>query len=397
MPGNGNINMKVAIVLNTSWNIYNFRMGLINSMIKEGIEVYAIAPRDIYTQYLLDNKVRFEPITMDSTGTNPVKDFALTLELYKIYKKVEPDVVLHFTIKPNLYGTFAARMLNIPSINNVSGLGTIFLNKNITTNIALFMYKMAFRFPSKIFFQNEFDRQVFLDLRLINNKISEIIPGSGIDTDHFRPSLSISNSKFTFLVVSRLIIDKGILEYVEAARLLKEKGIDAEFQILGAKDPNHRRGISEKMIDEWVEQGLITYLGVTKDVRKFINQADCIVLPSYREGTPRTLLEAASLAKPIVTTNVPGCNNVVDDGFNGFLCNLKDAEDLALNMIKIINLNNSERQQMGENSRKKVERQFDEKIVIEKYMNAIFNIKNKKKQDFSVRGYFKEKLIAKQA
>jgi len=389
--------MKVAIVLNTSWNIYNFRMGLINSMIKEGMEVYAIAPRDVYTPLLIDNNVKFEPITMDSTGSNPVKDFALTVELYKIYKKIKPDVVLHFTIKPNIYGSFAARMLKIPIINNVSGLGTIFLNKNFTTSIALLMYKLAFQFPSKIFFQNEFDRQVFVDLRLISNKVAEIIPGSGINIELFRPSLSVCNEKFTFLVVSRLIIDKGIIEFVDAAKILKKKGYNVEFQILGAKDPEHRRGISEKTIKGWIDQELITYLGVTKDVRNFINKADCIVLPSYREGTPRTLLEAASLAKPIVTTNVPGCNNVVEDGYNGFLCNMKDSEDLALKMIKILNLNDIERKKMGDNSRKKIEERFDEKFVIQKYLDAIYSIKHRKKLQFSMKSYFKEILIAKQA
>lgn len=371
-------------------------MGLINSMVKEGMVVYAIAPRDVYTQYLIDSNVLFEPITMDSTGTNPVKDFALTLELYNIYKKVKPDIVLHFTIKPNIYGTFAARMLRIPTINNVSGLGTIFLNKNFTTSIALFMYKMAFKFPQKIFFQNEYDRQVFVDLRLINNKVAEIIPGSGINIDHFRPGLFVQNEKFTFLIVSRLIKDKGILEYVDAARILKKKGINAEFQILGAKDPDHRRGISEKTIEEWIDQGLITYLGVTKDVRKYINLADCIVLPSYREGTPRTLLEAGSMAKPIVATNVPGCNNVVEDGYNGFLCNMKDSEDLAVNMMRIFKLSIYDRQKMGENSRKKVEEKFDEKFVIQKYLDAVYSIKNRKKLQFSMKNYLKEKLIANQ-
>jgi glycosyltransferase involved in cell wall biosynthesis len=372
-------------------------MGLIKSMIKEGMEVYAIAPRDTYTHYLTENNIKFEQIRMDSTGTNPIKDFALTIELYRIYKKVKPDIILHFTIKPNIYGTFASRMLKIPTINNVSGLGTIFLNKNFTTSIALFMYKLAFNHPFKVFFQNEFDKQVFLDLRLINNHVTEIIPGSGININYFKPVLTLPKLRFTFLLISRLIIDKGIIEYVEAAKILRNQGVEADFQILGPKEPGHRRGISEKTIEEWIDEGIITYLGVTKDVRNFINMADCIVLPSYREGTPRTLLEAASLGKPIVTTNVPGCNNVVEDGFNGFLCNMKDADDLALNMNKMLNLDKAERRTMGANSRKKIEDKFDERIVIQKYLDAIYSIKIKRKVQFSIKKYFKEKLVAKQA
>jgi glycosyltransferase involved in cell wall biosynthesis len=385
--------MKIAIVINTSWNIYNFRMGLINALLQEGMEVYAIAPEDSYSHILRETKCKFEPISIDNTGTNPFNDCTLIYELYKIYKRIKPDIILHFTIKPNIYGTMAAKFLNIPIINNVSGLGTIFLNKSYATNIALFMYKLAFQYPNWVFFQNSFDRQVFIDLRLVNNRISEVLPGSGIDIDYFRPAISTRNEKFTFLIISRLIKEKGVIEYIEAARILRSRGIKAVFQVLGAKEVSHSRGIPLETIDEWIEEGIIEYLGVTNDVRMFINNADCIVLPSYREGTPRTLLEAASLAKPIVTTNVPGCNNVVEHGFNGYLCQMKDADDLALKMFKIMNLSIAERLAMGENSRMKIVEKFDERIVIKKYLNAIYRIKFGKRIRSSVKEYIKEKLF----
>lgn len=364
-------------------------------MIREGMEVYAIAPHDAYSALLVENGCKFEPITIDNTGTSPVNDLKLTWELYKIYKKIKPDVILHFTIKPNIYGTIAARALKIPCINNVSGLGTIFLNRNYTTSIALFMYKLAFTYPKTIFFQNDFDRQVFLDLKLVNSNITEVLPGSGINIEHFRPAFHLENDEFTFLIVSRLIIDKGIIEYVKAAKILKELGVSAKFQILGAKEPFHKRGIPCEELVEWIENGLIEYLGTSKDVRPYIETADCIVLPSYREGTPRTLLEAGCLAKPIVTTNVPGCNNVVDDGYNGFLCNMKDPEDLAKKMLMVINLSDTERKIMGSNSRKKMEDKFDEKIVIQKYLDSIGKIRKPSKISVAVKRYIKERILVK--
>jgi glycosyltransferase involved in cell wall biosynthesis len=179
------------------------------------------------------------------------------------------------------------------------------------------------------------------------------------------------NEKFTFLLISRLITDKGILEYINAVKKLKSEGIDAKFQILGAKDPQHKRGIQLDVIDEWIRTNTIEYLGTTNDVRMHIERADCIVLPSYREGTPRTLLEAASSSKPIIATDVPGCNHVVVDNFNGLLCRLKDADDLALKMRQISSAEDSTLENFGKNGRSKMEAEYDESLVINKYLHAL--------------------------
>jgi len=363
--------MRIAIVLNTSWNIYNFRMNFVRALISDGHEVHTIAPHDDYTHYLVEAGCVHHDLKMDSRGANPIKDFLLVFELLSAYRRVKPDVILHYTIKPNVYGTLAAAILRIPSINNVCGLGTIFLKKNLVSSIAIALYRLAFRFPKKVFFQNPDDRTLFINKKLIDSSLTELIPGSGIDLSRFVPSGFKRNETFTFLLVSRLISDKGVHEFIDAIRQLRATGIDAKFQILGAKDPKHKRGIRLKVIDEWISSGTVEYLGTAKDVRPFIQQADCIVLPSYREGTPRTLLEAASIAKPIITTDVPGCHQVVTDRHNGLLCKLKDSTDLAHKMRAMANFDDATLKTMGLNGRKKAELEFDETIVINQYLRAI--------------------------
>lgn len=363
--------MKIAIVLNTSWNIFNFRRSLAQSFLDNGHEVYTIAPVDAFTSRLTEMGCKHIPVKMDSRGANPVKDLLLILELFKIYTKIRPDVILHFTIKPNIYGTIAASILRIPVINNVCGLGTIFLKKNLVSKVAIYMYKFAFRFPKKIFFQNDDDRQLFIANHLVKNDICDTLPGSGIDLNEFQPDEDTGKNNFTFLLISRLIYDKGIREFVDAVSKLRKRGVVARFQVLGALDEKHKRGIPKSIIDNWFQKEQIQYLGMREDVKPVIRQADCVVLPSYREGTPRTLLEAASMGLPLIATNVPGCKNVVEDGFNGYLCNLKDGDDLADKMEKMYNLSNGELMAMGQNSRKKVEFQFDVKHVIQKYHASI--------------------------
>lgn len=367
--------MKIAIVLNTSWNIYNFRMNFIRALLAEGHEVHTIAPTDEFTKYLTEAGCIHHKLRMDSRGANPIKDSALILELFLIYRAVKPDIILHYTIKPNVYGTIAAALLRIPVVNNVCGLGTVFLKDNLVSTIAVLLYKISFRFAAKVFFQNPDDLDLFLKKRLVAPGQADLLPGSGIDLQKFTPTAFKRNPKFTFLLISRLITDKGILEYIEAVRKLKHEGLDARFQILGAMDPQHKRGIKMEVVDEWIRTGTVEYMGTTTDVRQFIHQADCIVLPSYREGTPRTLLEAASSSKPIIATDVPGCNHVVTDNYNGLLCKLRDAEDLAEKMKLMATLNDEKLMLFGKNGRAKVEAEYDESFVIRKYLKTLTTLK----------------------
>jgi glycosyltransferase involved in cell wall biosynthesis len=369
--------MHIAIVINTSWNIYNFRLGLIKALLKQGHTVTTIAPYDTYSERLKQVGCRYEPVELDNKGANPLNDLSFTSQLYKIYQKNRPDVILQYTIKPNVYGTLAARLLNIPVINNVSGLGTVFLRDNLASRIAHALYRITFRFPKKVFFQNEDDRQLFLKRKLVKPHITAVLPGSGVDLKAFRPQPFKRNATFTFLVIARLIYDKGIVEYAEAIRQLKQEKVKANFQLMGFKDVSPL-GIPEELLQSWIDDGLINYLGTASDVRPYIRQADCVVLASYREGTPRTLLEAISMAKPVLTTNVPGCKEAIEDGENGLLCQVKDSVDLADKLKKMIGLHDEELKRMGQKSREIAERKFNEEIIIQEYLKALQEIEKKK-------------------
>jgi len=362
--------MRIAIVINTAWNIHNFRMGLIRSFLADNHEIHAIAPPDGYETHLLQAGCHYHSVTLDNKGTSPYKDIGYTYQLYQTYKKIRPDVVLHFTIKPNLYGTLAAKLLGIPVINNVSGLGTVFLRENLSSKVARMLYRYIFRLPEKIFFQNRDDCQYFVNKRLVNKSLTDILPGSGVNINYFRPNPFKRNKTFTFILAARLIQDKGIREYAEAARIVQQQNPNVCFQLIGFRDDSPF-GIQADSLDEWARQGLIEYIGSTDNIREVIAQADCVVLPSYREGTPRSLLEAAAMGKPIITTNVPGCIEVVTHQVNGYLCEAKDAADLAQKMLRMIALSDDELEGMGRASRLKIVTKFDEKFVIQKYQEAI--------------------------
>ena len=364
--------MKIAIVVNTSWNIFNFRLSLIKELLQQGHTVYAIAPYDNYSNLLIQQGCIYKEIKMDNKGTNPLKDIFLLYNLYKAYKNISPDVILHYTIKPNIYGSMAARMIGTPVINNVSGLGTVFLHNNISSQLAIQLYKLAFRFPKKVFFQNKDDQKLFIEKKLIKEQITDLVPGSGVNVAKFAPLPFKRNETFRFLLIARLLYDKGIIEYYEAAKKVKVSHA-ADFFLMGAPDQS-ALGIPLTLVQQWDKENTIKYLPFTENVADVIYSADCIVLPSYREGTPKTLLEAAACGKPLLATDVPGCKEVVEDGVNGYLCKVKNAQDLADKMVKILNQNPEKLKKMGEESHKIAIDKFDERIVIEKYIKAINGI-----------------------
>jgi glycosyltransferase involved in cell wall biosynthesis len=365
--------MRVAIVINTSWNIWNFRAGLVRALQAAGHEVLAIAPPDDYSARLeTELGCRFVPVLMENKGTNPAKDAQLTRRFYKIYKRERPDVVLHFTIKPNIYGTLAARLAGVPSINNVSGLGTVFLIRNVVSRVALGLYRVAFRFPRRVFFQNADDRQLFIAHGLVRPEIAGLLPGSGVDTARFRPAAAFTrNEPFVFLMVARVLYEKGIQEYFEAAKIVRQAAPGTRVQLLGALDEAGGVGVARAVFEGWLAAGDIEYLGRSDDVAGHLHRADCVVLPSYREGTPKTLLEAAAVGKPIVTTDVPGCRETVVEGRNGFLCQVRSGEDLAAKMLQVLRLPDADLRGIGQNSRYLAETKFDEQLVLNKYLAAV--------------------------
>ncbi|CAN5911264.1 glycosyltransferase family 4 protein [soil metagenome] len=370
--------MRIAIVINLSWNIYHFRMSLVKALLREGHEVVAIAPEDAYSVRLVEVGCTFVPLPMENKGTNPLQDLLLTKRFYDTYRRVRPDVILQYTIKPNIYGTLAARMAGIPTINNVSGLGTVFIVQNLVSKVALRLYRLAFRYPSKVFFQNQDDQSLFVQHRLVNRQITDVLPGSGIDTVRFAPAPAfVRNQPFVFLMIGRVLHEKGVVEYVEASRLLQAEFPEVRFQLLGALDEAGNIGVKREVLERWVADGLLHYLGTTDDVAAVIAKADCVVLPSYREGTPKTLLEAAAMGKPLIATNVPGCKETVVDGRNGYLCEVKSALDLADKMRQMLHLDDASLHRMGRNSRTLAVEKFDERFVIKKYLEAIAEVEER--------------------
>ena len=369
---------KIIIVSNTSWNLFNFRLELARSIKKNGYEVILVAPYDEYSDRLSE-EFEYHDIYMNNKGTNPREDIKTTIEFYKLYKKIKPDVVLHYTIKPNIYGTIACNMLGIKTINNIAGLGTLFIKQSFVTKIAKYLYKYSQSKADKIFFQNRDDFDMFTGENLVDKNKCDILPGSGVDTKKFLPvEYKKEDEFFRFLLVARMLWDKGIGEYIEASKIIKSKYQNVEFLMLGFLDVKNNSAISKEQMQEWVDAGYVNYLGVSDNVKEEIAKVDCVVLPSfYREGTPRILLESASMAKPIITTDNVGCRDVVDDGVNGYLCKVRNAEDLADKMEMMLGLSESERVEMGRLGREKMIREFDESIVIGKYLDSLNQILKK--------------------
>ena len=364
---------KVLISVNTAWNIANFRLGLVSALRAAGHEVVAVAPVDDSVDRIGQAGCRFVALPMDNKGTSPVRDAILTCRYFFLLRRERPDIFLGYTIKPNIYGSLAAHALGIPAINNISGLGTAFIKTGLLTRIVKALYRIALRKSAVVFFQNTDDRDLFAAGGLVRGDRARLLPGSGVDLARFQPA-PVENRDpggLRFLLIARLLRDKGVMEFVEAARKVKAQAPDSRFQLLGFVDAQNRTAISRQEIDRWVGEGTVEYLGATDDVRPFISQADCVVLPSYREGTPRTLLEAAAMARPLIATDVPGCREVVEDGRNGFLCRVRDADDLAAKVSAFVALPQTRRNEMGRESRSKVEREFDEKIVVARYLEAI--------------------------
>ncbi len=363
--------LKILLTVNTAWNIANFRSNLIKAFQDECWEVITAAPDDDYAEILRRRGIRCYPIPIQNMGTNPFEDLKLCFAYWKLFKRERPDVLLSFTVKPNIYAGLAAKVLAIPYFPNVAGLGTVFIKTNWITWIVKKLYRFALSGANTVFFQNIDDQSLFIQQTLVAPSKVQLLPGSGVDTTRFLPLQIPRSDEFTFLLTSRLLWDKGVGEFIKAAQMLRAKCKKVRFQLLGFLGIENRSAVSEEQVQQWVEMGIVEYLGSTDDVRPYLAMADCVVLPSYREGTPRALLEAAAMARPIITTDTVGCRQVVDEGVNGYLCQPRDAEDLADKMVRVLQLSAQELEKMGLRGRDKMLREFDEQIVIERYMKVI--------------------------
>lgn len=364
----------IALVANTAWSLYNFRLGLIRLLIKQGYKVLAIAPPDEFTGRLIEEGCSFESIELDNYGSNPLKDLNTFRQFFHIYRKQRIDFIFHYTIKPNIYGSLVARILKIPSIGVVTGLGLLFTHQSWKTTVARLLYKIAFWGSKEVWFLNESDASIFIELGIIRESKIRYLPSEGVDMQHFRQhSYGLySDSTFKFIFAGRMIIEKGIRDYVEAARILKAKNYKVEFQILGFIDSQNPHSIKMKEIQAWQDEGIINYLGSTDDVRPFLEKSDCMVLPTYyREGVPKILLEAASMQIPIVATDNVGCRLVVEDDVNGYLCKKQNPEDLAKCMQKMLTLSFKKRTQYGILGRRRVYAFFNEKYTTKRYLKVL--------------------------
>ena len=364
--------MHILMTVNAAWNIWNFRRPLVDALSADGHRITVLAPPDDAVADLERIGCRFRPLEMSVKGLNPVEDLKLQRRLKRIFREEQPDAVLSYTIKNNTFGARAAHAAGVPFVPNVTGLGTAFLSGGLLQTIAEQLYRRSFRRLPIVFFQNEDDRDLFLDRKLVRVDQARVLPGSGIDLVRFaRAEMPPADAPPVFLMIARLLRDKGVIEFVEAARQIKARHPKARVQLLGATGSENRTAIDTATVQAWVDEGVVEYLGTTSDVRPAIAAASCVVLPSYREGAPRTLIEAAAMARPLIATDVPGCRSVIDPDVSGYLCEVRNADSLATAMERFLALSPDARTAMGLAGRAKMEREFDQALVVAAYHEAL--------------------------
>ena len=363
----------ILVSANSCWNIVNFRVGLIRALQGRGFRIVVAAPDDAYRSKVADLGVDFVAVPINSPGVSVIEDLRLLTRYVHVVRELKPFAFLGFTAKPNIYGSLAARLGGVKVINNISGLGTVFIRRGPLTALVTRLYRVALRRSSTIFFHNPDDLQLFVGKRIAPRDRAQLLPGSGVDLERFRPrpAVAAADGEFRFLMVARLLWDKGVAEYVEAARIVRRSHANARFRMLGRIGADNRTAVPSSAVERWQEEGVIDYLGESDDVRTAMAQADCIVLPSYREGLPRALLEGSAMSKPLIATDVPGCRDVVEDGRTGYLCAVRSADSLAAAMLKMIATPANERLKMGELGRRKIEQKYGETRVIDKYFEAL--------------------------
>lgn len=360
---------KVLILSNYVGGLFNFRFELIERLLKESYKIYFSVPEtidDSREQSLKEMGLKHMQININRRGVNPIEDLKLIFKYRNIIKKANPDIILTYSVKPNIYGNLIANLFNIPSIMNITGLGTS-LNSKLKYLIKP-LYKLACKNSEVVFFQNNANMHLFLTNNIVNKNKAVLIPGSGVNTNKFKPQKKENNDKkIKFLFIGRIMQEKGIEEYLEVARLINNYYSNVEFQILGFFEESKYKKIIK-------ESKYINYLGHSSDVRDEIKEVDCIINPSYHEGMSNVLLEGAAMAKPLIASNISGCKEIIDDDINGYLFEKGDVTSLKNKIIKFLKISVEERKNMGEMSRKKIIKEFDRNIVISSYIEEINNI-----------------------
>lgn len=363
---------RVLILGNSGLVVFGMRGELIQRLIKENYDVVVSFPNGILgegEQLAKEYGCRHVETFIDRRGTNIFRDLALLRSYIKLIKEVKPDVVLTYTVKCSIYGGMACRLLKVPYIVNITGLGKGLAEGGFRQKLLEMLYKLGVRSAECVFFQNRQDRQFFADHRIKYRK-DDLLPGSGVNLDKYVPMDYPSNDTIIFTYIARVMKTKGIDEFLEAAKQLKSEHSNVRFHVYGFYEDDYK-----DIIEHAEREGIVKYYGQVKDIRPIEAMSHCIVLPSYHpEGVSNVLLEAAACARPIITTNRPGCADVVDDGVNGYLIREKDSRDLLEKMRQFMELSGEGRKNMGLAGRKKVEKEFDRQIVVRKYMERIQSI-----------------------
>jgi glycosyltransferase involved in cell wall biosynthesis len=360
----------VVLSTNSGFNLLHFRGALLTGLQHAGYRVVAVAPRDGHTLEFANWGIEFAPVRMARSGLNPLGDLRLLSDYLRVLRRLRPAVYCSFTIKPNVYGSIAARLCGVPSIANVTGLGTAFLAKGALWRLTRSMYRAAFKRSHAVYFHNGDDLRAFVEGGIVKPAQARVIAGSGIDLDHYRPAEFPAGAP-VFLFIGRLLRDKGVREFVEAARLVKAHFPHARFQLLGDIDLGNRTSVTATELRSWVDEGVVEHLQEQQDVRPFISAATAVVLPSYREGMSRALLEAAAMARPLVGSDVPGVRELAEEGVTGARFAPRDSGSLAKAMERIAEASPETLRRYGANAREKVEREFSEESVVKTYLNAI--------------------------
>ncbi|MGH2116476.1 glycosyltransferase family 4 protein [Aerococcus sp. L_32] len=357
---------KILFLVNHEIVIYNFRKEIVERFIKEGFEVIISSPSGDKIDELVKMGCIHEEIQMDRHGVNILENYKLYNSYVSLFKKIKPDIILGFTIKPNIFGSLAARKLKIPFVANITGLGSAVENPGIMQKITVLLYKSAFTNIQTVFFQNEANRQFFVDKNIAIQK-HKMLPGSGVNLKQFIPLDYPPKDTIEFVFISRIMKEKGIDQYLEAAEFITKKYSNTKFHICGFCEEKY-----EEILEKEQKKGNIVYHGMIKDVRQILKQTHCTVHPTYYpEGLSNVLLESAASERPIITTNRSGTKEVVDDGVNGYLIKHKNTKDLIEKIEKFIQLSYEEKINMGKFGRNKVKNQFDREIVIEAYLKEV--------------------------
>lgn len=365
---------KIIIVSNSFWNIINFRKPIIKILLENNYKIHIIAPLRDHALYPFSEKVILHNIDIDRRGANIIKELILLLNLYKIIKRIEPNLILNFTIKPVIYVSLISRLLKIYTINTITGLGRVFIVRNLflIKFIVELLYKISQKNVGQIIFHNTEDYNYFIRKKISSSHNSAIIHGSGINLNHLQYSKPKISNKFTFITISRLTAEKGIYDLIEAIKLVRKKTkIKISFLLFGSHEKNSQGGIPKENILQWENEGLIEYKGFVKTLNNYIKDCDALIHPSHREGSSRSIQESMSLGRPVIASDCKGNLESVINNYNGYIFKKKDVKNLYDKIIAFTKLDVNKRLELTINSRQTAERMFDENKISNSYLKFV--------------------------